>query len=299
MQDIRAKIVQTLDGTSSQQPMSFREVCLKMELSAKDAQKILDILYDDKVINQAVVTRGGLTQNFYWLTAKALTPNAWGIFTISKKPDLPPPARRNELLQTKPTTNEANDMPKNSRSDHIRNTITNNPGIAHDELIIKTAVSEHPAELKKAADLIEHVMRQGGFERTNDIRSGAIIRRYYTKEAWQQRLESAKQVVESTIPTLEQRHDATPPVKKQPAEPVQQALDPCAIIEIKFAIQLPDMPDRLKLTGLRKSSLDDAIASGDGYMIDVATLDDNAVESLCAQWAQKFKAHVQARKQLA
>lgn len=190
-------------------------------------------------------------------------------------------------------------MPKNSRSDHIRNTIISNPGIAHDELIIKTAVSEHPAELKKTADLVEYVMRQGGFERANDVRSGAIIRRYYTTEARKKLIESAKQVVESTVPTLEQHHDATPPVKKQPAEPIQQAQDSCAIIEIKFAIQLPDMPDRLKLTGLRKASLDDAIASGDGYMIDVATLDDNAVESLCAQWAQKFKAHVQARKQLA
>lgn len=104
---------------------------------------------------------------------------------------------------------------------------------------------------------------------------------------------------EATEPATTQSNDATPPVKKQPAEPMQQAMDPCAVIEIKFAIQLPDMPDRLKLTGLRKASLDDAIASGDGYMIDVATLDDNAVESLCTQWAQKFKAHVQSRKQLA
>ena len=70
-----------------------------------------------------------------------------------------------------------------------------------------------------------------------------------------------------------------------------------AIIEIKFEIQLPEMPTQLKLTGLKKSSLDDAIATGsDDYTIDVATLDDNAVESLCAQWAQKFKAHVQQRR---
>ena len=68
------------------------------------------------------------------------------------------------------------------------------------------------------------------------------------------------------------------------------------LISITFAIQLPDMPDKLKLIGLKKSNLDDAIAAGDSYTVDVATLDENAVDALCAQWAAKFKAYVETRR---
>lgn len=313
MQDIRKTIVEALNGTSSQAPMSLKDICDKSGITLAQANPLLDVLYEDKVVNKATVIRAGITQIYYWQTAKALTPSAWSSFTFSPKApsNLPPPARRNEVKPS-PPINKENEM---SRSDVIRNAIKNNPGIAHDELIAKISPSNHPADLKKSADLLEYVMRQGGFERTKDIRTGTndIIRKYYTTQAWQQRIESAKQVVENTIPTLQQHHDAAPAKQiNEQCEPIMKQVDDhtgnankmmpalqqtLATIEIKFAIQLPEMPDKLKLTGLRKASLDDAIASGEGYMIDVATLDDSAVESLCAQWAQKFKTHVQARRE--
>lgn len=114
-----------------------------------------------------------------------------------------------------------------SRSDIIRNLIRENPGIQHEELIAKA--SEHStdaATIKKTTDLLEYVMRQGGFERTHELMpSGKPARRYYSHAAWQQRLNKAKATVENTIPTLTQVHKVEQLQQKQPPEPATATLE--------------------------------------------------------------------------
>jgi hypothetical protein len=69
-------------------------------------------------------------------------------------------------------------------------------------------------------------------------------------------------------------------------------------IKIEAQIQLPDMPNTLKVIGIKPATLDDAFAVGGNFTIDVATLDDVAIESFIAQWSQKFKEHAQARRSI-
>ncbi|HEY9211061.1 MAG TPA: hypothetical protein VIO56_06585 [Methylotenera sp.] len=69
-------------------------------------------------------------------------------------------------------------------------------------------------------------------------------------------------------------------------------------VKIEAQIQLPDMPNTLKVIGIKPATLDDAFATGGNFTIDVATLDDVAIESFIAQWSQKFKEHAQARRSI-
>lgn len=68
-------------------------------------------------------------------------------------------------------------------------------------------------------------------------------------------------------------------------------------VKIDMQILMPDMPIQLKLLGIRKANLDDAIASGsDAYLIDVAMLDEVAINQFCVQWTAAFKSHVKSRQ---
>lgn len=226
MNDSQKKVLAALAEATSVNPMPLSQIAEKSQLDSIGLNQAISHLLDDAIINKCFVQNHTFAGDLYWPTAKSLQAAKWSSFKINDK--VPPPARRTELQQTKQPIAKATTMPATSRSDHIRNTIANNPGIAHDELINKVAISKHPAELKKAAYLIEYVMRQGGFERTKDIRTGSneIIRRYYTTQAWSERIESAKQVVENTIPTLKQHHDAAPAKQiNEPCKPIIKQVD--------------------------------------------------------------------------
>lgn len=184
----------------------------------------------------------------------------------------------------------------------IRDIITEHPGIEHKALIAKITNNSTDFDgTTKAANMITYVLKCGGFTKCDDFNVVTLekIKHYYTDEAYLKRKENmVLKHVTNNIPTLEQHHKAQTPKKEKPmstnAVPEQTPQQP--VISITFAVQLPEMPNQLKLVGLKRTDLDDAIASGEGYTVDVATLDDKAVETLCVQWAQKFKAHVQARK---
>lgn len=186
----------------------------------------------------------------------------------------------------------------------IRDIITEHPGIEHRSIISKiTNDSADESVIRKTNDMIIYVLKAGGFTKIDEFKVGSNekTKLYYSNEAYAKKVKTVQKKITNTIPTLAQHHEAqTPqPKKDKPmtsnATPTQQTQQP--VISIQFAVQLPEMPDKLKLVGLRKSNLDDAIAAGDSYTVDVATLDDNAVDALCAEWVEKFKAHVQARKQ--
>lgn len=207
-------------------------------------------------------------------------------------------------ITTKPTTKAEAAMPPHTNvAKQIRDIITEHPGIEHAELVAKITNNSSDFDvIKKATDMVSYVLKQGGFKKCNDQLVGSLekVKIYYTDEAYLKRSDNAQKHLTSHIPTLEQHHKAqtTTEKKEKPmytkAVPAQSPQQP--VISISFAIQLPEMPNQLKLVGLKKSNLEDALASGDSYTVDVATLDENAVDALCAQWAEKFKAHVQARR---
>jgi hypothetical protein len=102
---------------------------------------------------------------------------------------------------------------KSSKAKVIREIITANPGINHDDLVKKvTNNSTDIATAKKASDMIEYVIRNGGFTRCNDIQlpgeNKTAAKRYYTHADYLKRKEKAQKVVEKSIPTLAQHHEA-------------------------------------------------------------------------------------------
>jgi len=221
-----------------------------------------------------------------------------------------PPANATASMPVKPTTTkptikvEAAMPPHTNVAKQIRDIITEHPGIEHKALIAEiTNNSTDFDATTKAANMITYVLKQGGFKKCNDHLVGSLekVKLYYTDEAYLKRNDNAQQHLTNHIPTLAQHHEAKMPKPKKAqsmtSNAVQEQTPQQPVISITFAIQLPEMPNQLKLVGLKKSNLDDAIASGDSYTVDVATLDETAVEALCAQWAEKFKAHVQSRKQ--
>jgi len=221
-----------------------------------------------------------------------------------------PPANTAALMPVKPITTkptikvEAAMPPHTNVAKQIRDIIIENPGIEHKALIAKiTNNSTDFDATTKAANMISYVLKQGGFKKCDDHLVGSLekVKLYYTNEAFLKRKLNAQSHVTNNIPTPEQHHKAQipKPKKENPmnTNAASVATPQQPVISISFAIQLPEMPNQLKLVGLKKSDLDDAIASGDSYTVDVATLDETAVEALCAQWAEKFKAHVQSRKQ--
>lgn len=214
------------------------------------------------------------------------------------------PLKPVKKIVTKPTIKAEADMPAHTNvAKQIRDIIINHPGIEHKDLIAKiTNNSTDYDETTKAANMITYVLKYGGFTKCDDFKVGTLekSKHYYTDEAYLKRKENALKHVTNNIPTLEQHHKSQTPTEKKEkpmikkAAPEQTQQQP--VISITFAIQLPEMPNQLKLVGLKKSNLEDALASGDSYTVDVATLDENAVDALCSQWAEKFKAHVQARR---
>jgi len=150
--------------------------------------------------------------------------------------------------------------------------------------------------------MITYVLKVGGYKKCDEFNVVTLkkSKHYYTNEAYLKRKENALKHVTNNIPTLEQHHKAQTPTEKKEkpmnTKAVPEQIPQQPVISISFAIQLPEMPNQLKLVGLKKSNLEEALASGDSYTVDVATLDENAVDALCAQWAERFKAHVQARR---
>jgi hypothetical protein len=108
---------------------------------------------------------------------------------------------------------------KTSKAKLIREIITVNPGINHDDLVARvTNNTTDFAEAKKATDMIEYVVRNGGFTRCNDLQlpgeSKSSAKRYYTEADYLKRKEKAQKVIETTVPTLEQHHEAAAAVIK-------------------------------------------------------------------------------------
>ena len=67
-------------------------------------------------------------------------------------------------------------------------------------------------------------------------------------------------------------------------------------INLAVELELPTMPNFLKVKGFKADSFDQAIASGDKYTIDVAELDDGALEQFIIEWAEGFRKHVGQRR---
>ena len=210
MNEAQQKILTALAWATSTAPMTLNQILEKINLHGDyiDIGDAINKLLDDCIINKCFVQNQTFKGDVFWPTAKSFQPAKWSSFKINDK--VPTPTRQTAPQPTKQPNKEATMTPAKSRSDAIRATITNNPGITHDELINQTTVSQHAADLKKTADLIEYVLRQGGFERVNNFSTGEVVRVYYTSEYRKTMLESAKQVVQSTVPTLHQYHEATP-----------------------------------------------------------------------------------------
>jgi hypothetical protein len=193
--------------------------------------------------------------------------------------------------------------PHTNVAKQIRDIIIEHPGIEQKELIAKiTNNSTDYDETTKAANMISYVIKQGGFKKCDSHLVSTLekLKLYYTDEAYLKRNDNSQEHLTTKIPTLEQHYKAQTPTEKKEkpmnTKAVPEQIPQQPVISISFAIQLPEMPNQLKLVGLKKSNLEEALASGDSYTVDVATLDENAVDALCAQWAEKFKAHVQSRR---
>ncbi len=186
-------------------------------------------------------------------------------------------------------------IPPISTATQIRDLIKAKPGISQNEIIVSITGSNRPddASIKKVKDLISYVVGQGNFTKRKEMNEqGDMVNCYYLDH------DNVKRAKAEATPPAPSTNDAvdikvfTGTTDRETPAPLEPT------ISIQFTVLIPEMPDKLKLVGIRKSNLDDAIATGDSYTVDVATLDDNAVDALCAQWAAKFKAHVQKRKQL-
>jgi len=108
---------------------------------------------------------------------------------------------------------------KTSKAKLIREIITDYPGINHDDLVAKvTNNTTDLAEAKKATVMIEYVVRNGGFTRCNDLQlpgeSKSSAKRYYTEADYLKRKEKAQKIIDTTVPTLEQHHEAAAPIVK-------------------------------------------------------------------------------------
>lgn len=71
------------------------------------------------------------------------------------------------------------------------------------------------------------------------------------------------------------------------------------MINFKGHFETPSMPNFIKVCFGEKHDLDEAIATGESNKttsIDVALLDDEAVEQVISAWAQAFRSHVKNRR---
>ena len=67
-------------------------------------------------------------------------------------------------------------------------------------------------------------------------------------------------------------------------------------IELQVAMVTPQIPNFIKLKSLRASSQDQAYSSGEHYSLDVADLDDKAIERVIKQWSAAFRLNCQERR---
>lgn len=69
-----------------------------------------------------------------------------------------------------------------------------------------------------------------------------------------------------------------------------------ATISLQAALQLPPMPNTLRVTSVRTPSLDHALAHGDCYQVDVGDLSEDSIEALCTAWSKAFRQHCAAAR---
>lgn len=62
-------------------------------------------------------------------------------------------------------------------------------------------------------------------------------------------------------------------------------------LSVTVDVEMPPMPDRLKIVSFTSESLDHAF-SGEVMYIDVATLDERGIENYLDAYAIKFRQHV-------
>lgn len=67
-------------------------------------------------------------------------------------------------------------------------------------------------------------------------------------------------------------------------------------IKIDAQIEIPDVPNTLRVIGIKPATLDDAIACSGAFTIDVGSLDESAINKIIEQWGKKFKENVQSRR---
>lgn len=67
-------------------------------------------------------------------------------------------------------------------------------------------------------------------------------------------------------------------------------------ITLQAALQLPPLPNTLRVASVRTPSLDHALAHGDCYQVDVGDLSEDSIEALCAAWSNAFRQHCAAAR---
>lgn len=67
-------------------------------------------------------------------------------------------------------------------------------------------------------------------------------------------------------------------------------------VTLRAKLRVPVLPNYLEVEGVRASSLDQAIAAGDSFRVDVGSLDDQAIDDFCAAWVLAFVRHAKARR---
>lgn len=67
-------------------------------------------------------------------------------------------------------------------------------------------------------------------------------------------------------------------------------------IMLKLGFKTPTLPNFITVVGLKRPTLDEAIAKGEEFTIGVGELDEDAVEQVIAQWSENFRLHCAGKR---
>lgn len=173
-------IINAMQHSTSIEPITLKSLIDATGIAESIINDHLEALYTHKVINRCYVQNAQHQGYVYWRIGSATPKHDYSNFTISNKPN----QNLHKRAPNKLTTGNQDTTVKNttSKADLIRKAITTSPGITHDDLINRvTNYSIDEIEIKKTADLITYVIKQGGFEiqKSTEISRGHTIKQYY------------------------------------------------------------------------------------------------------------------------
>ncbi len=333
MNPSQQRILDYLQGTTSTQAKTTPDIYNDSGVNSIAIQPALDSLYSKGMVNRCQVTKGTLSYMTYWSTGfKGVAMTKDPIPTFSKEPKVKSqePASWTALKQSKSQPNEGTDMADRPfKAAQIRELLdaTDVAGISHEELILKlTNNSTDKYLIRKAIDMIAYTINAGGYTKRNvtSIENGSMVKRYFKNSLASHAKDAAKlskpkpasiKKVADKVKALKAEKPVAEPVTPVNSKQVEShgkavfndflnvfltagQTPAYPSINIKLQVEMPTMPNTVKIKGLRKSNLDDALNGGEDYNIDVALLDDLAVHSFIGEWSVRFKTHVQARREL-